>query len=370
MPASKAHASDHVLRGRSPWPIASNRGRSETSSPSEQTAAQARSSKRKKRSDLSPSSKATHSIIERERREAMNEKFSELAAQVPELVEAIESGKRPTKGEIVKASIARHQAQDRRIQEMQLELQALRASNDLQGITAAQGLAASMPAISVDLSQQQQQTYAMPYQIQPSRPVMQTNEEGSIWLGQLLGKTNDQLDRSPSFQPTLVPSDSVATISPFKQSSLMSCWGVSGFQPQLDSYSFDVDHALLEKSKVLVSNGMLEQLSDSVSTFPSPTFTSSDTDSSFSSDPLDPALDEPTFLTDHTAFEPFVLTDDVAEETSLSALLNLPPADSLEQCRSTPASKNRTLASSRPSSSAKEEREPAAPAFSTLLAAS
>lgn len=364
MPATKQPTSEHVLRGRSPWPIASSRGRSEASSPSEQTAAQTRSSKRKKRSDLSPSSKATHSIIERERREAMNEKFSELAAQVPELVEAIASGKRPTKGEIVKASIARHQAQDRLIQEMQLELQALRASNDLQGITTQQGLAASMPAITVDLSQ----AYALPYQIQPSRPIMQSTEEGSVWLGHLLGKTSDHADQSPTFQPTLVSGDSVTNVSPFKQSSLMSGWSYPG--SQLESYSFDLGPAMLEKAMALVNTGMLDQLSrsDSLSTFPSPTFTSSDTDSSFSSDPLDPAHDDPAFLadtlTEHMAFEPFVLTDDTVEETPLSALLNLPSSDPVEQ------SKPRNRSRSRPSISVKEERmTPDAPTTSSTLLA-
>lgn len=290
----------------------------------------------------------------------MNEKFAELAAQVPELVEAIASGKRPTKGEIVKASIARHQAQDRLIQELQLELQALRTSNDLQGITAQQGLAASMPAITVDVSQQQQQeqeqAYTMPYQIQPSRPLLQTSEEGSIWLGQLFGKSSDELDRSPSFQPTYVSAASVANISPFKSSSFMSCWSY----PTLESYSLDLGPALLEKSRITESS--LDQLSrcSSISTFPSPAFTSSDTDSASSSDLLDPALEDPTYLaenlTDHLAFEPFVLTDDAVEETPLSALLDLPSTDPVEQ-NSSSADKDSTTSTSNPSHyPAKEDR--------------
>lgn len=288
----------------------------------------------------------------------MNEKFSELAAQVPELVEAIGSGKRPTKGEIVKASIARHQTQDRRIQELQLELQALRARNELQSVDAGSDPAASMPAITVDLSQQQH--YSMPYQIQPSRPILQNTDENSVWLGQLFGKGSEQLDRGPAFQPTLVSTDSVSNVSPFKQFPFTSSWSYSQLQTQPELYSFSLGVVAMERAKTAASNGLLDQLSgsDTLSAFPSPTFTYSDTDSSTSSDAVDPTMEEAGLLTDNLSdqmgFEPFVISDNAAEETPLSALLNLPPMDA-DQSPGTCASVSPSSARASPRNSSHEE---------------
>ncbi len=103
----------------------------------------------------------------------MNEKFSELAANIPELVEAIAAGKRPTKGEIVKASIARHQDQERRVRELMHEVQMLRSgSNGASTPNSFSALETPSPLTSVApepvLSTPQ---LSMPYQVQASHPI-------------------------------------------------------------------------------------------------------------------------------------------------------------------------------------------------------
>ncbi|EPQ31261.1 uncharacterized protein PFL1_01446 [Pseudozyma flocculosa PF-1] len=86
---------------------------------------QPRPAKRKRRSELSPSSKASHSTVEKERREAMNERFNELACLIPQLQEALVQGKKPTKGDIVRASINYHHQQEERVQHLSRQLELL-----------------------------------------------------------------------------------------------------------------------------------------------------------------------------------------------------------------------------------------------------
>ncbi|KAN0062594.1 hypothetical protein ACQY0O_005126 [Thecaphora frezii] len=97
---------------------------SSVSTPSPMSA-QPRPAKRKKRSELSPSSKASHSTVEKERREAMNERFNELAGLIPQLQEALAQGKKPTKGDIVKASINYHRQQEEKLQHLTRQLELL-----------------------------------------------------------------------------------------------------------------------------------------------------------------------------------------------------------------------------------------------------
>ncbi|PWY98117.1 hypothetical protein BCV70DRAFT_165571 [Testicularia cyperi] len=371
-------------RGRSPGPAVSRHGSDESfangydaAQPISKESTPARNSKRRKRSELSPSSKQTHSIIEKERREAMNEKFSELAAQVPELVEALASGKKPTKGEIVKASIHRHQQQDRRIQELQLELQSLRASNTLQGISVEQGFAASLPPVSMPAPAP---TFAMQYQVQTSQPIMPPHESGDVWIGQLLQKANDHLVRNDVMPPiTATMPDSSAPVSPFKQTSMMSDWNMASMpQPTFlpasafgHAVSFGVDGV-----KIPINNGTLDQLGRtdfvSGSAIASPTFTSSDTDSSFSSEAIDPSLDDKRFLAESMGFEPFPLNSTVPEQTPLASLIGLPPADHQDSTTMTAATTakkvGRKVTLSRNAAKRGRQSEPSTPAFSTLLA--
>lgn len=347
-------------RGRSPGPTAKRREseHSELSidtcnspAPADMAGPPARTSKRRKRSELSPSSKATHSIIEKERREAMNEKFSELAANIPELVEAIASGKRPTKGEIVKASIARHQDQDRRVRELMLEVQMLR-SGSTPGVTAAvaptgagsvQSYAVEAPGhLTAEPIMQPTapaaQTLAMPYQIQTSHPIgsVPAAVQGNLWVGQLLNKAHEPLSLSLCHeshqQPPPLPllPDMAQPVSPFKQTSMMN-WNLS--QTLDPAFGF----ASTGFNKGFIDIGTLEHLSrrDRSSTgtgptptsgFSSPTFTSSDSDSAFSADALDGNLDEKKFLADSIGFEPFALasTTTIGEQTPLTSLVGLP----------------------------------------------
>ncbi|KAJ9474942.1 BHLH domain-containing protein [Pseudozyma hubeiensis] len=335
------------IRGRSPGPAADRR----ESSLSElsiqdhdaidamQSSTPARTSKRRKRSELSPSSKATHSIIEKERREAMNEKFSELAANIPELVEAIAAGKRPTKGEIVKASIARHQDQERRVGELMHEVQMLRAGRD-----AATPSSSSFPRIETPSpvtttvhEQMMPPTHALslPYQIQASQPVglPGTDAHSNLWIGQLFDKTHQQLSFDAPQPLPLLPDMMQQPVSPFKQTSMMN-WNLSSLPQPLDAASFGMGLPASGILKGFMDNGMLANLArrDSVASgptatsgFSSPTFTSSsDSDSTFSSEAVDPSLDERKFLADSMSFEPFAMPTSLPEQTPLTSLVGLP----------------------------------------------
>ncbi|EST08821.1 Myc-type, basic helix-loop-helix (bHLH) domain protein [Kalmanozyma brasiliensis GHG001] len=267
-------------RGRSPAPI------THAMSPLSPPPA-ARTSKRRKRSELSPSSKATHSIIEKERREAMNEKFAELAANIPELVEAISAGKRPTKGEIVKASIARHQDQERRVRELMCEVQMLRSGNHVTPDPFG-GVETQEPVLSLPQ-----------YQVQPSHPL------GGLWVGQLLDKT--PLTTPLPFDGMGLLPDLNQPVSPFKQTSMMNF----AYPPPLDPGALSIAFP----SNLI--NPMDFRRDDTsapptTSGFSSPTFTSgaSDSDSTFSTDV-------------GVGFEPFVMPT-LSEATPLSCLVGLP----------------------------------------------
>lgn len=317
----------HHLRGRSP-------DRHDLSMQDQHSSsAPARTSKRRKRSELSPSSKATHSIIEKERREAMNEKFAELAANIPELVEAISAGKRPTKGEIVKASIARHQEQDRRVRELMHEVQLLRSGNGNGNVASQQqqqtlvmdnstSVSAQMPALANTKSSM---LNSMHYQIQSSHPV--GSGDGNLWMGSLL----DKAPLSLSLESTLpMLPDMAQPISPFKQSSIINPWGLpTPFANMQDPASLSIGFpSSASVMKTFLENGTLDQLAhhrDSTSSnttpssgFSSPTFTSDDGDSTFSS----------TEGAESMAFEPFAMGNvGLMEQTPLSSLVGLPATD-------------------------------------------
>lgn len=306
-----------------------------------QTNAPARTSKRRKRSELSPSSKATHSIIEKERREAMNEKFSELAANIPELVEAIAAGKRPTKGEIVKASIARHQDQERRVRELLHEVEMLRAHNGVGTPTHTSfgGLEARSPmtAIAPEPLMPTTPTISLPYQIQTSQPIgLATGAaQGNLWVGQLLNKTHQSLSFEAVQTVPLLPDMMQQPVSPFKQTSMMN-WNLSSLPQPVDAASISLGFATSNVYKSLMDSATLDQLGrrdsgasgrTSTSGFSSPTFTSSsDTDSTFSSEALETSLDERRFLAESMSFEPFALATSLAEQTPLTSLVGLPAA--------------------------------------------
>lgn len=314
-----------------------------------QRTAPTKTSKRRKRSELSPSSKATHSIIEKERREAMNEKFSELAANIPELVEAIASGKRPTKGEIVKASIARHQDQERRVRELMHEIEMLRAggcgggnggSHGQNGF-AASALETSSPlaTVSPEPLMPATQTFSLPYQIQTSHPIglPTAAAQGNLWVGQLLNKTTTHEPLSfDAPQPlSLLPDLNQQPVSPFKQTSMMN-WNLSSLPQPLDPASLSIGFAPSGLLKGFMDSGSLDHHHSRrgsgasgptpTSGFSSPTFTSSsDSDSTFSTDALDTSLDERRFLAESMAFEPFAMpSTTTVDQTPLTSLVGLP----------------------------------------------
>ncbi|KAJ1017792.1 hypothetical protein NDA16_005109 [Ustilago loliicola] len=350
------------VRGRSPGPAADRResslselsmedGRSPASTAPAQGSAPARTSKRRKRSELSPSSKQTHSIIEKERREAMNEKFSELAANIPELVEALAAGKRPTKGEIVKASIARHQEQERRVRELMHEVQMLRSGSS-NGTTPSQHYSVETPSPMASVASEPMlptpsQTLSMPYQIQASHPIgvpTPGTAQGNLWVGQLLNRTgspHEQLSlcHEPMPPMSLLP-DLTQPVSPFKQTSMMN-WSLSSLPQPLDPASLSIGFPTSGLIKGFMDSGTLEYLGrrnsgasgpTNTSGFSSPTFTSSDSDSSFSTDALDPSLDERKFLADSMSFEPFAMpTSNLVEQTPLTSLVGLPEQQQQQQ---------------------------------------
>lgn len=294
-----------------------------------------RTSKRRKRSELSPSSKATHSIIEKERREAMNEKFSELASNIPELVEAIAAGKRPTKGEIVKASIARHQDQERRVRELMHEVQMLRSgSNGASTPNSFSALETPSPLTSVApepvLSTPQ---LSMPYQVQASHPIglSTSTAQGNLWVGHLLDKSPASLSFDAPPTMPLLPDLGQQPVSPFKQSSMMN-WNLSSYPTPLDPSSLSIALPTSNFMKSFLDASTLDHFNNrrgsdetaptSTSGFSSPTFsTSSDSNSSFSTD----VGDERRFLAESMAFEPFAMaTSNVVEQTPLTSLVGLP----------------------------------------------
>lgn len=335
-----------TARGRSPGPAADRRESSlsdlsmeSVDSPAALAASgntPAKTSKRRKRSELSPSSKATHSIIEKERREAMNEKFSELAANIPELVDAIAAGKRPTKGEIVKASIARHQEQERRVRELMHEVQMLRSGGSG---TAPQQTSfplenpSPLSTVASEPLMPTTQTISLPYQIQTSHPIGVPSAHGNLWMGQLLNKTHEPLTLclEPTAQPMSLLPDMVQPVSPFKQTSMMN-WSLSSLPQPLDPASLSIGFATSGPMKSFMgSTGTLEHLSRRSSSggaptsgFSSPTFTSSDSDSTFSADGLDPSLDVASM-----SFEPFAMPTTMVEQTPLTSLVGLPAANEL-----------------------------------------
>ncbi|SPC63249.1 uncharacterized protein UHOD_06587 [Ustilago sp. UG-2017b] len=349
------------IRGRSPGPAADRHeskisqlsmkdGRSPTSNAATQGSAPARTSKRRKRSELSPSSKQTHSIIEKERREAMNEKFSELAANIPELVQALAAGKRPTKGEIVKASIARHQEQERRVSELMHQVHMLRSGSS--NGTTPQHCSVETPSSIATMTPEPMlstpsQTLSMPYQIQASHPIgvaIPGSAQGDLWVGQLLNKSanpHEQLTlcHDPAPPMSLLP-DMSQPVSPFKQTSMMN-WSLSSPPQPLDPASLSIGFPTSNFIKGFMDSGTLEYLGrrnsgasgpTPTSGFSSPTFTSSDSDSSFSTDALDPNLDEGKFLADSISFEPFVMpTGNLVEQTPLTSLVGLPEQQQQQQ---------------------------------------
>ncbi|ETS60210.1 hypothetical protein PaG_05752 [Moesziomyces aphidis] len=329
-------------RGRSPGPAADRRASvdndvedHDSPAPASNDGAPVRTSKRRKRSELSPSSKATHSIIEKERREAMNEKFSELAANIPELVEAMAAGKRPTKGEIVKASISRHQEQERRVRELMHEVQMLRSRSATPSNYAVDS-PAPLTAPAAEPVAQAAQTLAMPYQIQSSHPIGVPASQDNLWIGQLLHKTGEPLAMSAEHPPLSLLPDLAQPISPFKQTSMMN-WSMSALPQPLDASTLTVGFATSSFAKGLTDgSGTLEYLGrrnslmggmTSTSGFSSPTFTSSDSDSSFGTDALDTSLDDRKFFADGMSFEPFAMPSAVVEQTPLSSLVGLPSTE-------------------------------------------
>ncbi|SPO30680.1 uncharacterized protein UTRI_05297 [Ustilago trichophora] len=349
------------IRGRSPGPAADRRESSLSELSMEAVdspaAAPARTSKRRKRSELSPSSKATHSIIEKERREAMNEKFSELAANIPELVEAIAAGKRPTKGEIVKASIARHQDQERRVRELMHEVQMLRSGSGGGASQASFPLETPSPlnTVAPEPMIPTAQTLSLPYQIQPSHPIGLPTPQGNLWVGQLLNKTDEPLalcHEAP--QPLSLLPDMAQPVSPFKQTSMMN-WSFPSLPQPLDPASLSISFPPAGLIKGFMDSGMLEHLSrrssgaggpTPTSGFSSPTFTSSDSDSTFSTDALDPSLDDKRFFTaDSMSFEPFAMPSTLIDQTPLTSLVGLPATTDLGTA--TAAKKQRRAGTSR-----------------------
>ncbi|SPO31064.1 uncharacterized protein UTRI_05297_B [Ustilago trichophora] len=333
------------IRGRSPGPAADRRESNLSDLSMEvadsPAAAPARTSKRRKRSELSPSSKATHSIIEKERREAMNEKFSELAANIPELVEAIAAGKRPTKGEIVKASIARHQDQERRVRELMHEVQMLRSGSNGGASQASFPLETPSPlnAVAPEPMIPTAQTLSLPYQIQTSHPIGVPTAQSNLWVGQLLNKTHEPLalcHEAP--QPLPLLPDMAQPVSPFKQTSMMN-WSLSSLPQPLDPASLSISFPPAGLIKGFMDSGTLEHLSrrssgaggpTPTSGFSSPTFTSSDSDSTFSTDALDPSLDDKRFFTaDSMSFEPFAMPTTLVDQTPLTSLVGLPATTDL-----------------------------------------
>ncbi|CBQ69003.1 conserved hypothetical protein [Sporisorium reilianum SRZ2] len=358
------------IRGRSPGPAADRRESSlgalsmdEYNSPAAtepQRTAPTKTSKRRKRSELSPSSKATHSIIEKERREAMNEKFSELAANIPELVEAIASGKRPTKGEIVKASIARHQDQERRVRELMHEVEMLRAggsggsgvNGQQTGFGATLETPSPLNAVAPEpLMPSTTQTYSLPYQIQASHPIglPTAAAQGNLWVGQLLNKTHEPLSFDAPQPLSLLPDLNQQPVSPFKQTSMMN-WNLSSLPQPLDAAALSIGFAPSGLLKGFMDSGALDHHSrrgsgasgpTPTSGFSSPTFTSSsDSDSTFSTDALDASLDERRFLAESMAFEPFAMPSTAVDQTPLTSLVGLPATADLApaaKARRTPA---------------------------------
>lgn len=340
-----ANIKTESIRGRSPGPAVDRRESSlseqsmdASDSPSAfmaQGSTPARTSKRRKRSELSPSSKATHSIIEKERREAMNEKFSELAANIPELVEAIAAGKRPTKGEIVKASIARHQEQERRVRELMHELQMLRSGTSGTSHTSFPLETPSpLNTVTPEPIMPAAQTLSLPpYQIQSSHPIGVPAAQGNLWVGHLLNKTHEPLSLCHE-QPQPLPllPDMAQPVSPFKQTSMMN-WSLSSLPQPLDSASLTIGFPASGLPKGFLDSSALDHLSrrssgaggpTPTSGFSSPTFTSSDSDSSFSTDALDPSLDDKRFFTaDSMSFEPFAMPATI-DQTPLTSLMGLP----------------------------------------------
>ncbi|TKY88906.1 hypothetical protein EX895_002147 [Sporisorium graminicola] len=342
------------IRGRSPGPAADRRESSlsalsmdDYNSPASteaQHTAPTKTSKRRKRSELSPSSKATHSIIEKERREAMNEKFSELAANIPELVEAIASGKRPTKGEIVKASIARHQDQERRVRELMHEVEMLRAGssggNSHNSFAPTLETPSPTTAVAPEPLMPATQTFSLPYQIQASHPIglPSAAAQDNLWVGQLLNKTHEQLSFEAPQPLSLLPDLNQQPVSPFKQTSMMN-WSFSSLPQPLDPASLSIGFAPSGLLKGFMDSGALDHHSrrgsgasgpTPTSGFSSPTFTSSsDSDSTFSTDALDTSLDERKFLAESMSFEPFAMPTTTVDQTPLTSLVGLPATSDL-----------------------------------------
>ncbi|SNX87056.1 uncharacterized protein MEPE_05766 [Melanopsichium pennsylvanicum] len=340
---------DTTNRGRSPGPAGDRRksGLSELGIDSPAPPA-ARTSKRRKRSELSPSSKQTHSIIEKERREAMNEKFSELAASIPELVEALASGKRPTKGEIVKASIARHQEQERRVRELEFEVQMLR-SGSAPGANQPSGFEAIETPSPMSRDPMTQNgaapQLALPYQIQASHPIgagmtSAPTAAGDLWVDHMLSKPHEPLALDAP-QPLSMLPDMVQPVSPFKQTSMMNNWASLSSLPiaPLDPATLSISFSSSGLIKGFMESGTLNHLSRrpsgaNTSGFSSPTFTSSDSDSSFSTDALETSLDDGRRGlfggVESMSFEPFAaLQGNTVEQTPLTSLVGLPATGEL-----------------------------------------
>lgn len=340
-----------------------------------------KTSKRRKRSELSPSSKATHSIIEKERREAMNEKFSELAANIPELVEAIASGKRPTKGEIVKASIARHQDQERRVRELMHEIEMLRAGssgggNGQNSFATTLETPSPLTAVAPEPLMPATQTFSLPYQIQASHPIglPTAAAQGNLWVGQLLNKTHEPLSFEAPQPLSLLPDLNQQPVSPFKQTSMMN-WNLSSLPQPLDPASLSIGFAPSGLLRGFTDSGALDQHSrrgssasgpTPTSGFSSPTFTSSsDSDSTFSTDALDTSLDERKFLAESMSFEPFAMPSTTVDQTPLTSLVGLPATSDLA-----PAAKSRRTTGRRTRKDEKSSQPPASSSpFAVSLAA-
>lgn len=307
----------------------------------------------------------------------MNEKFSELAANIPELVEAMASGKRPTKGEIVKASIARHQEQERRIRELLHEVQTLRSNPESQVVPVQHNVPTSAPEVILPGAQ----NIALPYQIQTSHPIGVPNPQGHLWLGQLLHKANDPIALPSDHQPMSMLPDMSQPVSPFKQTSMMMNWSLSSLQQPLDPASLEIGIAASDVAKGLDQSGTLDYLGrhdvapSSASGYSSPTFTASDSDS-FSTEGIEPSLHEKKFLAENMTFEPFAIASSTVEQTPLASLVGLPATEQVFAAASG-GKKSRRSTSGRQNGhrsvgdAAKED--PSAngqPIFSTLLSTS
>lgn len=262
----RSNSSASTSRGRSPGPVGTSHSASDAS-----ISTQTRSNKRRKRSELSPSSKATHSFIEKERREAMNERFSELAALVPDLRSAIEKGKKPTKGDIVKASINYHLEQEDRIRLL---------SKQLGELEARFGVSPTVPVNGALAAMQSNTTSTTPTSA-PVAPAQVPDAPQTSWFTGNLEQVASK-NQAPAPGPTPVAITSTDQTSPYSdhiQATAAPTWDASSVQSWLATEGTGMMPLDLS-SHLFDAQSLVHQ--QPTSTFSSPTFGTWQSDSSFS----------------------------------------------------------------------------------------